>query len=108
VRSGDPLARYGGEEFGLVMPGSDLDTGEVLVERLRRSIPEGVTCSAGLAVWDGREAADALVARADGALYAAKHAGATSSWPLASRRGRDGAPARAEARSCRPTDKGRD
>jgi len=26
-------------------------------------------------VWDGLEVADALVARADGALYAAKHAG---------------------------------
>ncbi|MDQ3608902.1 MAG: sensor domain-containing diguanylate cyclase [Actinomycetota bacterium] len=73
--AGDLLARYGGEEFGLVMPGCDLDAAEALVERLRGAIPDSVTCSAGLVAWDGLEAADALVARADGALYAAKHTG---------------------------------
>ena len=37
--------------------------------------PEGETSSAGVAGWDGTETADALVARADRALYAAKHGG---------------------------------
>jgi diguanylate cyclase (GGDEF)-like protein/PAS domain S-box-containing protein len=75
VRAGDLLARYGGEEFGLMMPACDLEAASALLERLRRTIPDGMTCSAGLVVWDGLEAADGLVARADGALYAAKHAG---------------------------------
>ena len=37
--------------------------------------PSGQTFSGGVARWDGLETSDELVARADRALYEAKHAG---------------------------------
>jgi diguanylate cyclase (GGDEF)-like protein len=75
VRAQDVLARYGGEEFALAMPGCDLEDAEEIVERLRRRVPQGQTCSIGLARWEPNECARELVARADEALYAAKAAG---------------------------------
>ena len=75
LRAVDDLARYGGEEFCLVLPGASSDEAAELVERLRGVTPGGQTFSAGLATWDGEEPADALLARADGALYEAKRAG---------------------------------
>jgi diguanylate cyclase (GGDEF)-like protein len=75
VRETDLLARYGGEEFGLVLRGAGREEAEAAVERLRAAMPEPHTCSAGLAAWDGRESVEALVDRADQALYAAKAAG---------------------------------
>ena len=36
---------------------------------------DGQTCSAGVALWDGAETPEELLARADAALYAAKVAG---------------------------------
>ena len=71
----DLLARYGGEEFALAQAGVGAEDAAALVERLRAALPDGATCSAGLAVWDGHEPAHALVARADAALYTAKAAG---------------------------------
>jgi PleD family two-component response regulator len=47
----------------------------LIMERLCSDLPDGQTCSAGLVAWDGVETADALVARADQALYQAKDAG---------------------------------
>jgi diguanylate cyclase (GGDEF)-like protein len=70
----DLLARYGGEEFLVVLPADPADAFATL-ERLRASMPEAQTASVGLAVWDGVQSADELVARADIALYAAKSAG---------------------------------
>jgi len=75
LRLHDVPGRYGGEEFGLILPGCDLDVAVGIVDRLRELTPEGETSSAGVAGWDGTETADALVARADRALYAAKHGG---------------------------------
>ena len=69
------LARFGGEEFSLILPGCDLADAVVLVERLRAAMPAGESCSAGIAEWDGAESAEALVGRADAALYGAKRAG---------------------------------
>ncbi|WP_432544943.1 GGDEF domain-containing protein [Kineococcus sp. SYSU DK002] len=73
--SGVQLARWGGEEFLLVSCGLGADRVEQLLTGLRAVVPEGQTFSAGLARWDGQEDAVHLVARADRALYAAKHAG---------------------------------
>ena len=75
LRAGDILARYGGEEFALALPGTNLGHAETMLDRLRGSLPEGQTCSAGVCCWDGSETASELTARADTALYAAKDAG---------------------------------
>jgi diguanylate cyclase (GGDEF)-like protein/PAS domain S-box-containing protein len=75
LRPYDILARYGGEEFSVILPGCTIDDGMRLVERLRAGTPEGESVSAGIAVWDGEEEPEALVGRADAALYRAKRAG---------------------------------
>jgi hypothetical protein len=74
LRKSDLLARYGGEEFALLLPDCGLASGMEIAERLRTAQPE-VTCSLGVAAWDGQEEAAGLVARADRALYAAREAG---------------------------------
>jgi diguanylate cyclase (GGDEF)-like protein len=75
LRATDVLARYGGEEFALVLPRCDLEDALVLLARLRSETPEEQTASAGVAVWNGEEAPESLVARADEALYEAKDGG---------------------------------
>jgi diguanylate cyclase (GGDEF)-like protein len=75
LRAEDTLARYGGEEFAAVLPRCRLDDAHEVLERLRALTPEGLTCSVGLAEWNGDEPAPALVARADDALYSAKRSG---------------------------------
>ncbi|MBP1705977.1 MAG: hypothetical protein H6Q36_1716, partial [Chloroflexi bacterium] len=87
IREGDVLVRYGGEEFLAVLPGAGRSDLAELGERLRRAVAgtvvaEGdqrisVTVSVGAASYpeDDVDSYEALVARADGALYAAKHAG---------------------------------
>jgi diguanylate cyclase (GGDEF)-like protein len=75
LRTMDVLARYGGEEFGLILPGCRPEAATGIVDRLRALTPEGETTSAGVAGWNGTETADALVARTDRALYAAKRSG---------------------------------
>jgi diguanylate cyclase (GGDEF)-like protein len=75
LRAADVLARYGGEEFAVALPGAELADGVAVIDTLRGLVPEGQTCSAGVAQWDGREAPEALVRRADLALYLAKAAG---------------------------------
>ena len=75
LRATDVLARYGGEEFAVVLPRCDLENALVLLARLRKATPEEQTVSAGVAAWDGEEAPEALVARADAALYEAKNGG---------------------------------
>jgi diguanylate cyclase (GGDEF)-like protein len=75
LRAGDVLARYGGEEFTVLLSGCSLDTAHAIVERLRELVPRGLTCSAGLAEWDGMESQLALMERCDAALYEAKSRG---------------------------------
>jgi diguanylate cyclase (GGDEF)-like protein len=75
LRTTDTLARYGGEEFAVLLPHSDEEGAMTVVERLLEVVPLGQTASAGVAVWDGREDATQLLARADAALYQAKGAG---------------------------------
>jgi diguanylate cyclase (GGDEF)-like protein len=75
VGPGDVLARHGGEEFAVLIRDATPAAALALVDRLRQVTPHGHTCSAGLAVWDGSEPADALMARADEALFDAKRQG---------------------------------
>src|SRR5665213_2836796 len=70
--SGDFMARLGGDEFGLLAPNSD-DIGiRRIVKRLHEISPSGVSCSIGVATWDGVETAADLFRRADEAMYRAK------------------------------------
>jgi diguanylate cyclase (GGDEF)-like protein len=75
VRGADLLARYGGDEFGLALPECGPDAAAELIERLRQTSGSTSEFSCGLVLWDGREGRDALVARADQALYRAKAQG---------------------------------
>ena len=59
----------------VLLPHSDEEGALAVVERLLDVVPLGQTASAGVAVWDGSETADALLARADAALYAPRTRG---------------------------------
>lgn len=86
IRTNDVLARYGGEEFLLLMPETDLQSAKLLAERIHNCISEvriavqnsyvGVTLSGGIALSDlSDENYDAVIKRADDALYTAKMQG---------------------------------
>ncbi|MFN2462498.1 MAG: EAL domain-containing protein [Candidatus Dormibacteria bacterium] len=75
LRDVDVLIRFGGDEFALLLPACDLEPAREVMQRLSESVPERQTISAGIAVWDGKEAPSDLLARADGSLYAAKRMG---------------------------------
>jgi diguanylate cyclase (GGDEF)-like protein len=75
VRSVDTLARYGGEEFTVLLPDTDADEAQQILQRALTATPLGQTFSAGVVTWDGQETSDELIERADAALYAAKAAG---------------------------------
>jgi diguanylate cyclase (GGDEF)-like protein len=85
IRSIDRFGRYGGEEFLLVLPDTSNDDAARILDRLRAIIADldwsafspgmRVTISAGVATLAPDESADTFLARADGALYAAKARG---------------------------------
>lgn len=75
LRPGDTLARLGGDEFFVTMPGCDEMAGFTIAARLAEVTPQELTCSVGIAVFDGSEAGPELLARADAALYEAKSVG---------------------------------
>jgi diguanylate cyclase (GGDEF)-like protein len=86
VRSIDIVARLGGEEFAVLLPDTGSDTALLVAERLRSALaraPEavagrievGYTVSIGAATLESGESIEALLSRADAALYAAKGGG---------------------------------
>jgi two-component system, cell cycle response regulator len=82
TRLEDCVCRYGGEEFAILTPGIDADGAMALAERIRCSIADmnitqsgvRIQVTASLGVSGGPEI-ETLVARADEALYCAKHEG---------------------------------
>jgi diguanylate cyclase (GGDEF)-like protein len=75
LRQVDTLARYGGEEFIVLLPDAGAEQARQVIARVLAVTPLGQTFSAGVAAWDGVETSDALIQRADAALYAAKDGG---------------------------------
>lgn len=86
MRTTDLIARWGGEEFVAMLPSTDLATGQMVAERLRAAaealviettdgerVP--ITVSAGVAQYEVGDTADALIDRADRAMYLAKTSG---------------------------------
>jgi diguanylate cyclase (GGDEF)-like protein/PAS domain S-box-containing protein len=78
IRETDVVGRWGGEEFMVLCPGTVAADAVTIAEKLRQRVEElplGVTISCGLSGYRSGESMDALINRADKALYAAKHAG---------------------------------
>jgi diguanylate cyclase (GGDEF)-like protein/PAS domain S-box-containing protein len=87
LRSVDVLGRYGGEEVVMVLPETSINGAQQVAERLRRSLSHTacainglllpITASLGVATYDSSDPIDleALIDRADQALYAAKQRG---------------------------------
>ncbi|WP_275234784.1 sensor domain-containing diguanylate cyclase [Pantoea ananatis] len=97
-RTLDVISRFGGEEFILLLPGTALNDAAAMAERIREAVSKtsfpfisAMTVSLGVATLSETEDKDALLRRADEALYAAKgdgrnrvmisHEGAISRYP---------------------------
>ncbi|HAZ88350.1 MAG TPA: GGDEF domain-containing protein, partial [Marinobacter adhaerens] len=85
IRTSDSVYRFGGEEFAILLPHTSEQDARDVAERVREAIAairvDGgekelkVTTSCGVATFLPKEAPQAWLARADEALYRAKHQG---------------------------------
>jgi len=85
LRLTDHIARLGGEEFLIILPNTPLAEAANIVTRLQRSLTKKyfldnnervlITFSAGVAERASGEPQEAAIARADSAMYEAKHSG---------------------------------
>lgn len=86
LRGEDAAFRYGGEEFVVILSGSNSMEGAKVANRLRLGIEQRslvteagvetkVTVSLGVAQWQEGETLEAVISRADQALYRAKNEG---------------------------------
>ena len=85
LRPTDVIARFGGEEFVIILPDTGVEEGMKAMIRLQRELTKKffmhnnekvlITFSAGIALRQPAESADAIISRADQGLYKAKAAG---------------------------------
>lgn len=80
LRRADRLGRYGGEEFLVLLPSTATETALPVAERIRAALSTGhaldCTASIGITQWQGpQDSLDAMLARADAALYRTKAQG---------------------------------
>ena len=88
VKGRDIVTRYGGEEFAIILPDTNLIAAEKVCDNLRKAVASKdvvnrstgdvlarITLSGGVAQYYPDETIDALIERADGALYTAKSNG---------------------------------
>jgi diguanylate cyclase (GGDEF)-like protein len=86
LRAGDLAFRYGGEEMAILMPEAGVEAAQQIAERVRAAVERAVflgdrdqkiptTISMGVASFGPGLTERTLIARADQALYASKHAG---------------------------------
>lgn len=113
AREMDVVARYGGEEFAIICPATSAQDAVTLVERARCSIEAlavsfeektlNVTASFGLAEIGSDDSPQALLKRADEALYAAKDAGRNRGFRNT---GQENVPVTSEGQGATPTTHG--
>ncbi|CAL76185.1 conserved hypothetical protein [Bradyrhizobium sp. ORS 278] len=85
LRASDVIGRLGGEEFGIILPHTSLDDAMAVLEKMRSAVadlsiesPSGpirITASFGAVDLTPGQPFDAMLARADRAMYAAKNGG---------------------------------
>lgn len=92
IRGIDVLCRWGGEEFAVLLPNASEEATQIVAERVRRNVPTfksvhvrfadpafsglGLSASIGAATYHGADDSyEAMLQRADEALYAAKRSG---------------------------------
>lgn len=85
LRPTDTLARYGGEEFLILLPNSSAEEAAEVLKRVQRALTKEfflhenervlITFSGGVAQRQEMENEAAMIARADAAMYRAKHSG---------------------------------
>lgn len=85
LRATDFLARFGGEEFVMLLPGTSLEEGRALLDKLRVAVEQcpfhfkgervTITVSMGVTAFQPGERSDIALKRADQALYRAKENG---------------------------------
>lgn len=82
LRARDSFGRWGGEEFLIVLPDTSADEAGQILERVRSAVAEqltsladSVTVSIGYTEWCPGDGIDAMLRRADAAMYRAKEQG---------------------------------